>query len=158
MNVTDEMKSPFGDMFVSIQLPVKDAANSDMGKFFDKALAFFARVEECKGKIVVHCDQGTSRAPAMVIAYLVAGPPKLSLADAFNYVRARRPSILLNRVFMTQLAQLEIDQEKGCSVLFHSEWMYFEFNVIKSSKPDYRESDGIYNTVHKLYGGQGRQE
>lgn len=151
MNVTDELKSPFNDLFITIQFPVKDTANSEMTRYFDKALEFFARVEACKGRLLVHCDTGMSRAPAMVMAYLIAGPPKLSLSDAFNYIKARRPSILPNRVFLTELAKLEIDQNKGCSVLFHNDWSYYEFNVIKSTKPDFRESGGVYSVVHSLY-------
>jgi protein-tyrosine phosphatase len=157
MNVAEEMKSPFKDMFITIQLPVKDTANSDMAKYFSKALEFFARVESCKGKILIHCDNGMSRAPAMAMAYLVAGPPKLSLADAFDYIRVRRPSILPNRVFLTQLAELEIEQGEGCSVLFHRDWSYYEFNVIKSTKPDFRESAGVYALVHQLYGGKEKK-
>lgn len=157
MNVTEEMKSPFKDMFITIQLPVKDTANSDMAKYFSKAMEFFARVEACKGKVLIHCDTGMSRAPAMAMAYLIAGPPKLSLADAFNYIRIRRPSILPNRVFMTQLAELEIEQGEGCSVLFHHDWSYYEFNVIKSTKPDFRESNGIFHTVLDLYGSREKK-
>ena len=88
----------------------------------------------------------------MVLAYLVAGRYQLTLADAYNYVKARRGQVLITRTFLTQLAQLEIDVSGACSVLFHTDWNYYEFNLIKGSKPDFREAKGMYKTVQMLYG------
>lgn len=99
----------------------------------------------------MHCTAGASRAPTAVIAYLVA-KKGLTLCDAFNYVRARRVQARPNRTFLFNLAELELEQKEGSSVLHHTEWRFYHFNLLKGSTgAEYREPIGMYKTVMKLY-------
>ena len=68
-----------------------------------------------------------SRAP--VIAFLVARKG-IALADAYDYVCSMRPVTSLNFHFLNQLAKLELAMGEGCSVLYHKDWQFFEFNNI----------------------------
>ena len=118
-------------------------------RYFAQALGFFERVERKRGRVYVHCTAGASRAATMVLVYLVANR-KISLADAYHYVQARRPIVMITDHFMFQLAQLELKQEQGCSVLFHKDWRFYEFNMIKADidpKKEFREPWGVFETT-----------
>ena len=98
----------------------------------------------------MHCTAGASRAPTAVMAFLIA-EKGISLADAFNYMRARRVQVRPNRKFLYNLAQLEIEQGEGSSVVHHADWKFYEYNLIKGAGLDYREPEGVYKTAVKLY-------
>ena len=55
-----------------MKIPVKDSVEAKLDIFFDEAREFFDRVERCKGKVFVHCMAGVSRAPTIVMSYLVS--------------------------------------------------------------------------------------
>lgn len=59
--------------------------------------------------------------------------------------------MLPNKKFLTQLAEFEIAEGKGCSVMHHKEFRFYEFNIIKATNPEYRDSNGLYSTVTRLY-------
>ena len=154
LNVTEELDNPFPDYFVYMRVPIRDSEHESLVERFESVLNFFERVENKRGKLFVHCTNGCGRAPAFIIAYLVANR-KISLADAYTYVRARRPITQLNSHFLFQLAQLELAQEpsNGCSVLFHKDWHFYEFNTIKADidKSDWWPAEGVFSTTLKLY-------
>jgi protein-tyrosine phosphatase len=58
------------------------------------------------GAVLVNCAVGISRSASFVIAYLMK-TQKLSLDQAFAFVKRARPKINPNRFFMTQLAAYE---------------------------------------------------
>ena len=153
LNCTEDMQNIFPQQFVYLKVPVKDSEHDNLEPHFPSVLSFFERVEGKRGKIAVHCNSGACRAPAFIIAYLVA-KRGIALADAYDYMRARRPVTQLNFHFMFELAKLELSMGEGCSVLYHKEWRFFEFNNIKADidpKTDFRESKGLFATASELY-------
>ncbi len=58
-------------------------------------------------QVLVHCTAGASRAPSIVLAFLVFAK-KLPLVDAYNYLTAIRPLVAPNKHFLFQLAMLEV--------------------------------------------------
>jgi len=65
-----------------------------------------------------------------------------------------RPIVAINSHFLYHLAVLEMKQGQGCSVLFHRDWMFYEFNMIKHEidpKKDWREPTGVFETALHLY-------
>ncbi|EDO35438.1 predicted protein, partial [Nematostella vectensis] len=58
------------------------------------------------GAVLVHCNAGVSRSPAVVIAYLMH-KRLLSLGQAFNVVREQRPCVKPNEGFWRQLCNYE---------------------------------------------------
>lgn len=153
LNCTEDLPNTFPQQFVYLKVPVKDSEHDNLEPHFTPVLSFFERVESKKGKIIVHCTSGACRAPAFIIAYLVV-KRGISLADAYNYMRARRPVTQLNFHFMFELAKLELSMGRGCSVLYHKEWRFFEFNNIKADidpKHDLRETKGLLATASELY-------
>ena len=151
MNVTNEVDNFHTAQFVYKRVPLPDSENSDMAPYFPGILDFFDRVKNKKAKVFVHCTAGASRAPSAVCAYLVTRE-ELTLCDAFNYLRARRVQVRPNRAFLFNLAELEIAQGKGSSVVHHEVWRFFEFNLLKGTPESrWRESEGVYKTTKKLY-------
>ena len=71
VNVTEEVKNRHPHQFVYQQLSVKDNEKADIGAKFEKGVEFLRRVEKNKGKAYVHCSAGSSRAPSIVIAFLI---------------------------------------------------------------------------------------
>lgn len=99
---------------------------------------------------MVHCSAGASRAPSAVIAFLVL-VKKIPLVDAYNLVYTLRPLMQPNRKFLFQLAMLEVQLGLGCSVYYHREWRFYEFNVFRAEQVPDRPSLGLYKTIIKLY-------
>jgi len=153
LNCTDDVQNEFPNSFVYMKVPIKDDEHQDILDRFPQVVAFFERVEEKRGKIFVHCTAGASRAPAMVAAYLVANR-KISLIDTYEYLRAVRPIVAMNTHFLYHLAVLEMKQGMGCSILFHKDWLFYEFNMMKHEidpKKDWREPQGVFETALVLY-------
>ena len=132
LNCTDDLQNTFPQQFVYLKVPVKDSEHDNLEPHFLSVLSFFERVESKRGKIMVHCNSGACRAPAFIIAYLVANRG-IALADAYDYMRSRRPVTQLNFHFLFELAKLELSLGHGCSVYYHKEWRFFEFNNIKAN-------------------------
>ena len=151
MNVSNEVDNFHTQNFVYKRVPLPDNEQSNMEPYFPGILDFFDRVKNKKAKIFVHCTAGASRAPTAVCAYLVVRN-EITLCDAFNYLRSRRMSVRPNRAFLFNLAELEIAQGQGSSVLHHEEWRFYEFNLLKGSpESKWREPQGVYKTVKYLY-------
>jgi len=62
---------------------------------------------ENKSSVLIHCQGGVSRSPTVVISYLMH-LNKLSLTEAYQYVKEKRPCIAPNLNFMGQLLQMEM--------------------------------------------------
>jgi len=63
-------------------------------------------IRESGGKVLIHCRAGISRSATVCIAYLMyAG--RLTLDEAFDYLKRCRPLISPNLNFMRQLAEFE---------------------------------------------------
>jgi hypothetical protein len=64
---------------------------------------------------------------------------------------SKRPLLSINPIFLFQLAKLELTLNEGCSVLFHKDWDFFEFNTIRNMGLDYREAMGMNNCYIFLF-------
>ncbi|CAI2723406.1 unnamed protein product [Schistosoma spindalis] len=112
LNVT--IKTPFLDesRFNCCRLPANDSHSQDLRSYFASAFQFIEEAR-CSGKtVLVHCQAGVSRSPALIIAYLM-NYSSLSLLDAYQYVKSRRSVIAPNFAFMGQLYELESDLTSG---------------------------------------------
>jgi protein-tyrosine phosphatase len=63
-------------------------------------------IEESKGPVLVHCVAGVSRAPSVVIYYLMQ-KYGICYNDAYNWVKRKRPIIKLNKQFVKQLQKVD---------------------------------------------------
>ena len=60
------------------------------------------------GRVLVHCQAGISRSATICLAYLI-NARRVSLDEAFDFVKRRRQVISPNLAFMGQLVQFETD-------------------------------------------------
>lgn len=73
---------------------------------FDEAIQFLEQCEKDKERVLVHCMSGKSRSPAIVIAYLMKSKG-WRLAQSYQWVKERRPSVELTQGVYQQLQEYE---------------------------------------------------
>ncbi len=93
--------------FKYLVLDIKDEPNFDiLGNAVSTVIEFIKLADSVnQRKILIHCYEGISRAPTVLIAYLM-WKYNLDKDKAYNYVKERRPCIDINLGFMFQLDQL----------------------------------------------------
>jgi len=93
-------------------VPASDSPNYNLRPFFRETSCFIEKALYGGGKVLVHCECGISRAPTLVVAFLLLRRG-LSLRQALAVVRSKR-SIFPNKGFLEQLIEVDFDnQEKG---------------------------------------------
>jgi predicted protein tyrosine phosphatase len=99
---------PPGSSYRVLNINVDDSLDADLLAHFDASNAFIheALAGKQRGKVLCHCLAGISRSPTVVIAYLI-GKMGMSLPQAFDIVRERRPIADPNPAFVRQLEQYE---------------------------------------------------
>ncbi|CAM0512039.1 unnamed protein product [Fasciola hepatica] len=112
LNVTN--KVPFLDekRFRCCRLPAIDMQTQDLRPLFTSAFEFIEQSRQAGDSVLVHCQAGISRSPALVIAYLMAHSG-LSLRDAYRWVKSKRSVISPNFAFLGQLCDFEADLVSG---------------------------------------------
>ncbi|XP_055007862.1 dual specificity protein phosphatase 19 isoform X2 [Boleophthalmus pectinirostris] len=78
----------------------------------DAAHDFSTLQKHKKGVVLVHCNTGVSRAPAVVIGYLMSCDG-MSFEDALSLVRTARPNSAPNPGFMEQLQKYQSPAVNG---------------------------------------------
>ncbi|KAK7276483.1 hypothetical protein RIF29_17623 [Crotalaria pallida] len=73
---------------------------------FDEGIQFLEQCEKDKARVLVHCMSGKNRSPAIVIAYLMKAKG-WRLAQSYQWVKERRPSVELTEGVYQQLQELE---------------------------------------------------
>ncbi|XP_019457031.1 PREDICTED: protein-tyrosine-phosphatase IBR5-like isoform X1 [Lupinus angustifolius] len=73
---------------------------------FDEGIRFLEQCEKDKARVLVHCMSGKNRSPAIVIAYLMKSKG-WRLAQCYQWVKERRPSVELTEGVYQQLQELE---------------------------------------------------
>ena len=85
-----------------LHLNVKDYEDFDIFGLFEKSNEFINNCRNSGGNILVHCKYGISRSAAFIIAYLIKHL-KLTLEEALDLVKTKRPKIKPNEGFIDQL-------------------------------------------------------
>ncbi|MEO0325323.1 MAG: dual specificity protein phosphatase [Myxococcota bacterium] len=98
-----------GRDFETLQLPLRDAMDEDVARFFPDFFAFAREAAQGGGRLLVHCEAGVSRSATLAIAQLME-TGRLSFFTAFERVRAKRPGVLPNLGFASQLQRFERPQ------------------------------------------------
>lgn len=89
-----------------MSVDIGDHTGAKISRFFHMVADKIAENRKKEGKTVVHCMAGVSRSSTLVIAYLMR-EENLSLNEAFNLVKQKRPIANPNDGFWHQLEEFE---------------------------------------------------
>lgn len=84
-------------------VPIRDGIHEDITPVFD---AFFEALATARGPLLVHCEVGVSRSATLAIAAVMRAEAT-RFYEAYCQVRERRPQVLPNIGFATQLQRFE---------------------------------------------------
>lgn len=115
IGVSEDPPPDYGRDFEYMHVDVGDAPSEDISPFFEPACAFIERARNDRKAVLVHCTMGMSRSASLVLAYLVRHG-NMSLAEAINYIKQRRPVVSPNVGFMAQLVRFETELRGAPSV------------------------------------------
>lgn len=89
-----------------VRIRIEDSPYSRLDNYFDLAADKIRSIRERGGKTLVHCVAGVSRSATLCIVYLIKYE-RMSLRQAYHYVKSSRPIIRPNLGFWQQMADYE---------------------------------------------------
>eukprot|EP00095_Tigriopus_kingsejongensis_P003749 maker-scaffold911_size81771-snap-gene-0.20 protein:Tk03749 transcript:maker-scaffold911_size81771-snap-gene-0.20-mRNA-1 annotation:"dual specificity protein phosphatase 19" len=106
LNVGFGIENRFPSDFVYFNAEILDLPEFDIRTSLKLTFDHIEEVRIASGRILVHCNAGVSRAPTIVIAYLLRSQNS-SLSNAWAQVKDARPCIRPNDGFKSQLESYE---------------------------------------------------
>jgi len=94
------------DGFRCLRIDIHDKPTADLKSHLETACQYIASALISGGNVLVHCQQGISRSPAIVIAYLIHNLG-MSYDQAYALVKRHRPCINPNPGFVAALRAWE---------------------------------------------------
>lgn len=108
-----------------VSFHIEDDHEADATEHFETVYETLAQAKSDKGKVLMHCTDGKSVGPTMMVAYMMMASQrqdkKLPLVKALDFVMSKEPYIQPNRNFMKQLIELEKDLYDEVSVKLKSD-------------------------------------
>ncbi|KAM4626737.1 dual specificity protein phosphatase 19 [Discoglossus pictus] len=102
LNVACGVENSYPSEFTYRTIPILDIPETDLTSYFPECFDFIEKAKIQGGVILVHCNAGASRAPSVVIGFLMC-TEGLNFARAFSIVKNARPATCPNPGFMDQL-------------------------------------------------------
>uniref|UniRef100_A0A0K0F8E9 Protein-tyrosine-phosphatase n=1 Tax=Strongyloides venezuelensis TaxID=75913 RepID=A0A0K0F8E9_STRVS len=115
VNATTEEPSTYQAGVDYIKIRIEDNPYAPLNSFFDMVADKIKITKDRGGKTLVHCVAGVSRSATLVIVYLMKHE-RMSLRQAYQYVKAKRPIIRPNVGFWKQMVDYEKKIRKNNSV------------------------------------------
>ena len=108
LNVTPDVTNYYQgeESFEYCRIEVEDTKRSNLANHFDESGTFIRNCLENGRPIFVHCREGLSRSPTIIIAFLMQHM-EMTLQTALSAVEDKNGMIRINDGFMRQLADLE---------------------------------------------------
>ncbi|GMT28831.1 hypothetical protein PFISCL1PPCAC_20128, partial [Pristionchus fissidentatus] len=106
VNATTEENTPPVRGVDVVRIRVDDHPSANLGIHFHVIADKIKSVKEGGGRVLVHCMAGVSRSASLVLAYLVKYE-RMTLKQAYYYVKSVRPIIHPNLGFWKQLVDFE---------------------------------------------------
>lgn len=136
-------------------LSADDDQTESLNRLFYEVADIIEESEKKGEGVFVHCQRGLSRSPTLVMAYLMI-KKNLSLREAFELVKRKRPNIGPRSNFMTQLCRLELEltnnganlKYKEPNLLYSLPMQVYELSSMHCA--NYEESiDFLFSTKRK---------
>ncbi|KAI3979703.1 hypothetical protein MKX01_013798 [Papaver californicum] len=105
LTVANILATPHPNDFIYKKIDVTDREDTDLTRHFAECFDFIDEAKTKGGGVLVHCFAGKSRS-VTIIAYLMQ-KQRLSLSQALEHVKSRRPKASPNPGFIRQLQNLE---------------------------------------------------
>ncbi|CAG5865370.1 dual specificity protein phosphatase 19 isoform 2-T2 [Menidia menidia] len=102
LNVAFGVENVFPDLFLYKTVSILDLPDTDLVPYIQECCDFIQQARSEKGVVLAHCNAGVSRAPAVVIGYLMSCEGQ-SFDDALSAVKSARPASSPNPGFLEQL-------------------------------------------------------
>ena len=97
--------------FKYYKIELRDDGNINITDTIVKFISFLQEVtQDKKNKILIHCSEEISRAPALVCAYLM-WKFNMNSDDAINFVKEKRHCVDINFGFLFQLKNFHMNKE-----------------------------------------------
>ncbi|PPQ68531.1 hypothetical protein CVT25_005453 [Psilocybe cyanescens] len=94
------------DGFECYKIPIQDEGSVDLKPYLEAVCSWIARALGQGRSVLVHCQQGISRSPAIIIAYLMRAH-HMSYSNAYSFVLRKRACIKPNSGFVRALQEWE---------------------------------------------------
>lgn len=91
-----------------LRIEIPDSQYYSIIHYLPDFLKFISKGLRNQENVLVHCVQGMSRSPSMVIAYIMV-KYNMKFDEAYEYVRLKRKGIWPNEGFQEQLRNMNID-------------------------------------------------
>lgn len=88
------------------QVEVLDSVDTNLAQHFEECFSFIDEAKREGGGVLVHCFAGRSRSVTVILAYLMR-THHMSLSEALELVRSKRPQAAPNQGFLLQLQSFE---------------------------------------------------
>eukprot|EP00474_Spongospora_subterranea_P002006 CRZ02464.1 hypothetical protein [Spongospora subterranea] len=102
------------------RIPILDNGVDPLRPYLSDAFKFLRHASEKHVYTLVHCIEGKSRSPALLIAYLMS-EKKQTLRQAFNAVKKLRPTTQPRYQMFEELLALERDLFNGVNTMRHED-------------------------------------
>ncbi|EOY05545.1 Dual specificity protein phosphatase 1 isoform 1 [Theobroma cacao] len=106
LTVASSLKPAHSNDFVYKIIPVLDKEDTNLSQYFDECFDFIDEAKRQGGGVLVHCFVGKSRSVTIVVSYLMK-KHGMSLSQALEHVKSKRPLAAPNSGFIQQLQELE---------------------------------------------------
>jgi len=106
INATTEEPTAYLPGIDCLRIRIEDNPFANLSHYFDMVADRIKSVKEQGGKTLVHCVAGVSRSASLCIIYLVKHE-KMSLRQAYHYVKSARPIVRPNVGFWKQMVDYE---------------------------------------------------
>lgn len=115
VNVTNEEPSAYLPGIDYLKIRIDDNPHAHLDHYFDMVADRIRAVKDRGGRTLVHCVAGVSRSASLCIIYLVKYE-RMTLLQAYHYVKSARPIIRPNVGFFKQMVDFERKQRGHTSV------------------------------------------
>ncbi|XP_061580292.1 dual specificity protein phosphatase 19a [Cololabis saira] len=112
LNVAFGVENAFLDLFIYKTVSILDHPDTDLLLYIQECCDFIQQARNEKSVVLVHCNAGVSRAPAVVIGYLMSCDGQ-SFDDALALVKSARPASSPNLGFLEQLRNYKSSMMNG---------------------------------------------
>ncbi|XP_010532705.1 PREDICTED: dual specificity protein phosphatase 1 isoform X1 [Tarenaya hassleriana] len=106
LTVAGSLRPSHPNDFVYKIVPVVDKEDTNLAQYFDDCAGFIDEAKKQGGGVLVHCFVGRSRSVTVVVAYLMK-KHGMTLSQALQHVKSKRPVASPNAGFIKQLEELE---------------------------------------------------